>query len=149
MSSLKIGDLIGGGDIIGTAFENDLFGDHRIMVDPRLKGKLVEIMPAAQYNLDQAVAVIEDSEGKQQEIKMSHFWPIRTPRPVLEQLPGTTPLLTGFRVLDSLFPSYHGGSCVVPLSRDRIGRSSLSICLSKNSNCDTFIYVGCSEQNGK
>ena len=47
MSSLKIGDLIGGGDIIGTAFENDLFGDHRIMVDPRLKGKLVEIMPAA------------------------------------------------------------------------------------------------------
>lgn len=110
----KKGDIIGGGDVIGKTYENDLFSQHRIMIAPRVQGRVVEIMPEGQYNVSQTVAVIEDSHGKQKDIRMSHMWPVRNPRPVAEKLAGKTPLLTGQRVLDALFPSVQGGTCAIP-----------------------------------
>jgi vacuolar-type H+-ATPase catalytic subunit A/Vma1 len=65
------------------------------MIAPKLSGRVVEIMPQGNYNCSQTVAVIEDNNGKQREIRMSHMWPVRNPRPVAEKLPGKTPLLTG------------------------------------------------------
>jgi len=101
---LKVGDIVTGGDVIGSVFENDLFAEHRIMIPPKMYGRVKEIMPNANYNVSQTVAVI-DFEGKEKEIKMSHFWPVRGARPCAEKLAGKIPLLTGQRVLDSLFPS--------------------------------------------
>ena len=62
---------------------------------------------------------------------MSHFWPVRQPRPIIEKLQGNTPLLTGQRVLDALYPSVLGGTCCI---------------LSKYSNSECIIYVGCGER---
>lgn len=99
--------------MIGTTFENDLFNEHRIMIPPKVYGRIVEVMPKGSYTVSQPVIVIE-FEGKQKQIGMSHFWPVRQPRPVAEKLSGKIPLLTGQRVLDSLFPSVQGGTCAIP-----------------------------------
>lgn len=109
----KVGDLITGGDVLGYTFENDLFSEHRIMVPPKVYGRIVEIMPKANYTVGQPVVVLE-FEDKQKPLNMSHFWPVRQPRPVAEKLSGKIPLLTGQRVLDALFPSVQGGTCAIP-----------------------------------
>lgn len=111
---LKPGALIAGGDVFGSCFENDLFNQHYIMNSPKVTGRLVEVMPAGQYNVSQPIAVVETASGKQVEVSMSHYWPVRNPRPTAEKLAGATPLLTGQRVLDALFPTVQGGTCAIP-----------------------------------
>ena len=91
---IKVGDMVTGGDVIGFTFENDLFKQHKIMVPPKMKGYVKEIMPIGNYTVSQPVIVVE-YEGKEKEINMSHFWPVRQARPVAEKLPGKIPLLTG------------------------------------------------------
>ena len=92
---LKVGDMIGGGDILGYVKENPLFKKHSIMVDPKLNGKIVETFDSGSYTVADTVCTIEDINGKTHDLKMSHFWPVRKPRPVTEKLPATEPLLTG------------------------------------------------------
>jgi V-type H+-transporting ATPase subunit A len=145
---LKLGDLIVGGDVIGTTFENDLFSEHRIMVSPKITGRLVEIMPPGEYTVSQPVAIVESASGKQTEISMSHFWPVRSPRPTAEKLAGCTPLLTGQRVLDALFPTVQGGTCAIP-GAFGCGKTCISQALSKYSNSDCIIYVGCGERGNE
>jgi V-type H+-transporting ATPase subunit A len=105
-------------------------------------------MPQGDYNCSQTVAVVEDNHGKQKEIRMSHFWPVRNPRPVAEKLPGKTPLLTGQRVLDALFPTVQGGTCAIP-GAFGCGKTCISQALSKYSNSDCIIYVGCGERGNE
>jgi V-type H+-transporting ATPase subunit A len=145
---LKAGQLIVGGDMLGSCFENDLFNEHRIMVSPKITGRLVEVMPAGQYNVSQPVAVLEQANGKKVQVSMSHFWPVRNPRPVAEKLPGNNPLLTGQRVLDALFPTVQGGTCAIP-GAFGCGKTCISQALSKYSNSDCIIYVGCGERGNE
>jgi V-type H+-transporting ATPase subunit A len=100
----KVGDVVTGGDVIGYTFENDLFSEHRIMIPPKVFGRIKEIMPKGMYTVSQPVVVLE-FEDKEKEVSMSHFWPVRQARPVAEKLAGKIPLLTGQRVLDTLFPT--------------------------------------------
>ena len=79
---------------------------------------------------------------------MSHFWPVRTPRPVIEKLPASEPLLTGQRVLDSLYPSVLGGTCAIP-GAFGCGKTCISQALSKYSNSECVIYVGCGERGNE
>lgn len=74
------------------------------MMPPKSYGRVVEIMPKGMYTVSQPVVVVE-FEDKQKQHNMSHFWPVRQARPVAEKLAGKTPLLTGQRVLDTLFPT--------------------------------------------
>lgn len=99
------GAIVAGGDQIGHVFENDLFHQHIIMAPPKCNGTIVEIMPEGQYTVSDCVAVIELPNGKKQDIRMSHFWSVRSPRPVAEKLAPVNPLTTGQRVLDALFPT--------------------------------------------
>jgi V-type H+-transporting ATPase subunit A len=98
---------------LGTVFENNLFDEHRIMVPPRAKGKVVAIHAEGQYNINETVLELE-LDGKVKNFSMSHKWPVRECRPIVEKLAGNVPLLTGQRVLDSLFPSVLGGTCAIP-----------------------------------
>jgi V-type H+-transporting ATPase subunit A len=84
------------------------------MSDPKISGRIVETFDQGQYNVSQPIMVVEDANGKQTEISMSHLWPVRTPRPCVEKIQATEPLLTGQRVLDSLYPSVLGGTCAIP-----------------------------------
>ncbi len=86
--------------------------------------------------------------GKKHELRMSHFWPVRKPRPVAEKLPGQTALVTGQRVIDTLFPSVLGGTCAIP-GAFGCGKTCISQALSKYSNTDCVIYVGCGERGNE
>jgi V-type H+-transporting ATPase subunit A len=79
---------------------------------------------------------------------MSHFWPVRQSRPVAEKLAGDEPLLTGQRVLDALYPSVLGGTCAIP-GAFGCGKTCISQALSKYSNSECIIYVGCGERGNE
>ncbi len=145
--NIKIGDLVTGGDILGSVFENDIFYSHKIMVPPKVYGRVKEIMPNGMYSVSQPVVVLE-YEDKVREVNLSHFWPVRQARPVAEKLAGKIPLLTGQRVLDTLFPSVQGGTCAIP-GAFGCGKTCISQALSKYSNSDAIIYVGCGERGNE
>jgi len=143
----KVGDLVTAGDVVGYVFENDLFAEHRIMVPPKVYGRIKEVMPRGQYSVSQPVIVVE-YEGKEKEINMSHFWPVRQARPTAEKLAGKIPLLTGQRVLDTLFPTVQGGTCAIP-GAFGCGKTCISQAISKHSNSQCIIYVGCGERGNE
>jgi V-type H+-transporting ATPase subunit A len=91
----------------------------------------------------------EDTKtGKEYELKLSHFWPVRKPRIVKNRLPAIEPLLTGQRVLDSLYPSTLGGTCAIP-GAFGCGKTCISQALSKFSNAECVVYVGCGERGNE
>lgn len=144
---LKKGQLVSGGDIIGYVRENDLFYEHKILLPPKAKGRVVEQQPEGTYNVNTPIIEI-DLDGKIKKYSMSHFWPVRQPRPVAEKHPGSEPLLTGQRVLDSLFPSVLGGTCAIP-GAFGCGKTCISQALSKYSNSQAIVYVGCGERGNE
>ena len=146
-SKLKSGTLITGGDVIGIVHENDLFAEHRILLPPKAKGRVVEIQPSGSYTVDAPIIEV-DEDGIIKKYSMSHFWPVREARPVLEKMPGTEPLLTGQRVLDALFPSVLGGTCAIP-GAFGCGKTCISQALSKYSNSQAIVYVGCGERGNE
>jgi V-type H+-transporting ATPase subunit A len=117
------------------------------MVPPGVYGKVVDIQPAGNYTVSENLITLE-FEGKTKDLQMRHYWPVRKPRPCVEKLAGKTPLLTGQRVLDSLFPSVQGGTCAIP-GAFGCGKTCISQALSKYSNSDAIIYVGCGERGNE
>jgi vacuolar-type H+-ATPase catalytic subunit A/Vma1 len=89
---------------------------HHIMVPPNVAGKVRSIVGKGTYTLDDTIMVLEDPSNSAHTLplRLSHYWPVRNPRPVQEKLAPNQPLLTGQRVLDSLFPSVLGGTCAIP-----------------------------------
>ena len=139
--SLKLGDHISGGDIFGSVFENSLLSDHKILVPPKSKGTVRWIAEEGEYTIDENVLELEFN-GVTSKYSMYHTWPVRVPRPVAEKLAADFPLLTGQRVLDSLFPCVQGGTTCIP-GAFGCGKTVISQSLSKYSNSDAIIYVGC------
>merc|ERR1719320_130224 len=86
--------------------------------------------------------------GRNVDLKMYHQWPVREPRPTADKLPGEIGLLTGQRVLDAVFPAVQGGTCAVP-GAFGCGKTVISQALSKFSNCEGIIYVGCGERGNE
>eukprot|EP00741_Cyanophora_paradoxa_P010579 tig00020537_g10225.t1 len=144
--SFKVGDLITGGDIYGTVFESALV-TQKIMLPPNAMGRITYIAPAGTYTLEDKVMEIE-FQGKKQSFTMLQTWPVRSPRPVVEKLMADHPLLTGQRVLDALFPSVLGGTCAIP-GAFGCGKTVISQALSKFSNSDAIVYVGCGERGNE
>ena len=145
---LQPGDLVSAGDILGSVYENELFKDHKIMASPKDYGTIVELQPAGQYTVADTICTIQTTDGQQRDLRMSHPWPVRTPRPCVEKLPASEPLLTGQRVLDSLYPSVLGGTCAIP-GAFGCGKTCISQALSKYSNSQCVVYVGCGERGNE
>ena len=143
----KKGQNLVGGDIIGIVKENDLFYEHKIILPPKAKGRVVEQAPEGDYTITEDVLELEH-DGKVKKYSMSHYWPVRSPRPVAEKFPGSNPLLTGQRVLDCLFPTVQGGTCAIP-GAFGCGKTCISQALSKFSNSDAIVYVGCGERGNE
>ncbi|KAK4373901.1 hypothetical protein RND71_004578 [Anisodus tanguticus] len=140
------GDVLTGGDLYATVFENSLM-EHHVALPPDAMGKITYIAPAGQYSLNDTVLELE-FQGVKKEITMLQTWPVRSPRPVATKLAADTPLLTGQRVLDALFPSVLGGTCAIP-GAFGCGKTVISQALSKYSNSDTVVYVGCGERGNE
>ncbi|KAK6513971.1 H(+)-transporting V1 sector ATPase subunit A [Arthrobotrys conoides] len=143
----KVGDHITGGDIYASVFENSLMNDHQILLPPRARGTITYIAEKGSYNVTDKVLEVE-FDGKKQSFTMMHTWPVRVPRPVAEREQADYPLFTGQRVLDALFPSVQGGTTAIP-GAFGCGKTVISQSLSKFSNTDGIIYVGCGERGNE
>eukprot|EP01117_Protostelium_nocturnum_P020457 TRINITY_DN9205_c0_g1_i1.p1 TRINITY_DN9205_c0_g1~~TRINITY_DN9205_c0_g1_i1.p1 ORF type:complete len:621 (-),score=238.38 TRINITY_DN9205_c0_g1_i1:75-1937(-) len=143
---MKVGDHITGGDIYGKVVENMLL-THWIMLPPAKMGTVTFIAPADNYTLKDVVLETE-FQGKVEKFTMMQLWPVRRPRPVAEKLMADSPLLCGQRVLDALFPTVQGGTCAIP-GAFGCGKTVISQSLSKFSNSDGIIYVGCGERGNE
>jgi len=144
---VKTGDMITGGDIFATVPENTLVKSHNVMLPPLHQGRVTYVAPPGNYTLEDEVLEIE-FQGQKKRLSMMQRWPVRQPRPVAVKLSGTGPLLTGQRVLDALFPSVQGGTCSIP-GAFGCGKTVISQALSKYSNSDAVIYVGCGERGNE
>ncbi|CAA9962968.1 H(+)-transporting V1 sector ATPase subunit A [Pyrenophora teres f. teres] len=145
--TLKVGDHITGGDVFGTVFENSLLSEHKILLPPRAKGTITRIAEKGSYTVDEKILEL-DFNGTKTEYSMMHRWPVRVPRPSTEKLSSDQPLIVGQRVLDSLFPSVQGGTVCIP-GAFGCGKTVISQSLSKFSNSDIIVYVGCGERGNE
>ena len=143
----NVGDHISGGDIFGSIFENSLLDNHKILLPPRARGTITWIAEAGEYTVDEKILEVE-FDGQKFDYSMYHTWPVRVPRPVAEKISADYPLLTGQRVLDSLFPCVQGGTTCIP-GAFGCGKTVISQSLSKYSNSDAIIYVGCGERGNE
>ena len=143
----KVGDHITGGDIWGSVFENSLLNDHKILLPPRARGTITRIAEPGSYTVDEKLLEVE-FDGKKTEYSMMHPWPVRVPRPVNEKLASESPFIVGQRVLDALFPGVQGGTVCIP-GAFGCGKTVISQSVSKFSNSDIIVYVGCGERGNE
>jgi len=146
--NVKVGDLVTGGDIVGVIRENGLFREHFVMVPPNISGRVKTQKPAGDYTVETAVVEIEVTGGKVEPVMLYQRWPVRQGRPVAEKMQGKGALLTCERVCDALFPVTQGGTCAVP-GAFGCGKTVISQALSKYSNSDVVVYVGCGERGNE
>ncbi|KAK5191878.1 H(+)-transporting V1 sector ATPase subunit A [Exophiala xenobiotica] len=145
--TVKEGDHISGGDIWGKVVENSLLNEHRILMAPRARGTIKKIAPKGEYTVDEPLLTVEFN-GETKEYPMMHSWPVRVPRPVNERLQADAPFIVGQRVLDALFPSVQGGTVCIP-GAFGCGKTVISQSVSKFSNSDIIVYVGCGERGNE
>lgn len=144
---VKVGDVLKGGDIYTTCPETDLI-EHRCMLSPLLSGKVVEVKENGQYKINDVVMKIEDEHGQIHECTLCQKWPIKQARPTLERLPISIPLVTGQRVIDTLFPIAKGGTAAIP-GGFGTGKTMTQHQIAKWCDADIIIYVGCGERGNE
>jgi V/A-type H+-transporting ATPase subunit A len=118
------------------------------MTPPNCDGRVISIKPAGEYTEDEILCVLDCGEVGRRELTMSHYWPVRQPRPVLNRRPVKGPLFTGQRVLDSIFPVGCGGRAAMP-GGFGTGKTVLQETLAKWCDADVIIYVGCGERGNE
>jgi len=143
---VKPGDKVSPGDILGVVQETDLI-EHRILVPPNVHGTLKEIAKEGDYTVEENIAIV-DMNGDEVPLKMYHKWPVRVPRPYKEKLEPVEPLLTGIRVLDTVFPIAKGGTAAIP-GPFGSGKTVTLQSLAKWSAAKVVIYVGCGERGNE
>lgn len=139
--AMKVGDHISGGDQWGTVFENSFIKVHKILLPPRARGTITKIASKGEYTVEEKILEI-DFNGTKSEYGMMQVWPVRVPRPTTEKLSASNPFIVGQRVLDALFPSVQGGTVAIP-GAFGCGKTVISQSVSKFSNSDVIVYVGC------
>ena len=143
---VKPGDKLAGGDVIGTIQETSLI-EHKVMVPPNLRGTLKWLAPAGDYTIDDTIAVLEYG-GREYEVKLSHKWPVRKPRPVREKLEPSEPLITGVRIIDTMFPMAKGGTGAIP-GAFGTGKTVTLHSLAQWSAAKVVVYIGCGERGNE
>ncbi len=140
------GKAVEAGEEIGEVKETSLI-KHKVLVPVNQKGIVKKIVEEGDYTVDETIAVLENDK-KTEEIKLMTKWPVRTARPVKEKLSPTIPLLTGQRVIDTMFPVAMGGTAAVP-GPFGSGKTVIQHQLAKWSDADVIVYVGCGERGNE
>jgi V/A-type H+/Na+-transporting ATPase subunit A len=145
--TLKKGDEIGAGDILGTVDETPLL-THSILVPPDFKGgKLIDISSEGEYDLEHIIATAE-KDGNKIPLKMYHKWPVRKPRPYAERYDPTVPLITGQRIIDTYFPIAKGGTGAIP-GGFGTGKTVTLHQIAKWADSKVVVYIGCGERGNE
>ncbi|MGQ0795361.1 MAG: V-type ATP synthase subunit A [Nitrosopumilaceae archaeon] len=145
--TVKVGDKIQGGDVLGTVDETQLI-KHSILVPPdHPDSKLISIVSEGEYDLETEIAVTE-SDGKKRPLKMYHRWPVRKPRPYKQRFDPTVPLITGQRVIDTFFPIAKGGTGSIP-GAFGTGKTVTLHQIAKWADSQVVVYIGCGERGNE
>ncbi len=145
-ATAKVGDKVEGGDLIGTVQETDIVL-HKIMVPAGISGVIKEIN-SGEYTVTDTVATVEDANGDTHEITLMQKWPVRIGRPYKKKLSPDMPLITGQRVIDTLFPIAKGGVAAVP-GPFGSGKTVVQHELAKWAEADIVVYIGCGERGNE
>ena len=142
-----VGAAVTGGDVLGTVPETPSVL-HRIMVPVGVTGTVEWLAEAGPYNITQPIARLRTADGAVQELTMVQKWPVRVGRPYKKKFPPETPLQTGQRVIDTMFPIAKGGTAAVP-GPFGSGKTVVQHQLAKWSDVDIVVYIGCGERGNE
>ena len=142
----KAGDQVSGGDILGTVQETDVV-EHKIMVPPNVNG-ILESLSAGSFTVEDVIGKIKNDKGETVEVNLMQKWPVRVGRPYQEKLSPDVPLITGQRVIDTLFPIAKGGVGTVP-GPFGSGKTVVQHQLAKWADADIVVYIGCGERGNE
>ena len=143
----KPGDYLKGGDIYATCPETALIL-HKCMLSPYLEGEVISVKPNGLYTVNDTVVTIKKPNGETEDLTLCQKWPIRRARPVKERKPITRPLITGQRVIDTLFPIAKGGTAAIP-GGFGTGKTMKQHQLAKWCDADIIVYIGCGERGNE
>ena len=145
--TVKPGDAVTGGTIIAETPETRSIV-HKSMVPPNLSGTIKEAVPDGDYTILDTIAVLELPDGTTKDLTLCQKWPIRIPRPTLKRYPASRPLVTGQRILDTMFPIAKGGTAAIP-GGFGTGKTMTQHQIAKWSDADIIIYIGCGERGNE
>ncbi|SPO00651.1 probable V-type proton ATPase catalytic subunit A [Cephalotrichum gorgonifer] len=146
--TMKVGDHIASGYVWGTVLENSFLKTHKIMFPPRKTGGVItKIAPEGQYTVDEPLLSVKFQDTVQ-DYPMMQTWPVRAARQVTDKVDANEPFVVGQRVLDGLFPAVQGGTIAIP-GAFGCGKTVISQSVSKFSNSDIIVYVGCGERGNE
>lgn len=144
--SVNPGEKVVAGDVIGTVQETESV-IHKILVPPKVSGIVIEVKQGT-FTVDEIIATVKDNKDKIHELKLLQKWPVRVGRPYNEKLPPDKPLITGQRVIDTLFPIAKGGVASVP-GPFGSGKTIVQHQLAKWAEADIVVYIGCGERGNE
>ncbi|MGA1795456.1 MAG: V-type ATP synthase subunit A [bacterium] len=143
---VKKGDPVGPGAVLGIVQETPIF-EHRVLLPPTIEGRIEHVAEEGEYRIDEPVIRVSTADGIK-EVAMLQHWPVRLPRPYLRRLLPETPLITGQRVIDTFFPIAKGGTAGIP-GGFGTGKTITQHQLSKWSDADIVVYIGCGERGNE
>lgn len=142
----KPGAHVSQGTIVGTVQENEVV-QHRIMVPPFVEGELIDIASGS-YAVDEAIGHVRLADGTIHELQLMQKWPVRIPRPYIRKVSPDEPLITGTRVIDTMFPLAKGGAGCIP-GPFGAGKTVTQHQIAKWSNAQVVIFIGCGERGNE
>ena len=145
--TVEEGDLVHGGMVIAEVPETRAIM-HRCMVPPDVEGRVVSVVPDGKYTIQDVLVKVELVDGNIRELTMTQKWPIRVSRPVSKRFPASVPLVTGQRILDTMFPIAKGGTAAIP-GGFGTGKTMTQHQIAKWSDADIIIYIGCGERGNE
>ncbi|MCR5609499.1 MAG: V-type ATP synthase subunit A [Lachnospiraceae bacterium] len=141
------GDHIYGGTIIAEVPETSAIV-HKSMVPPDVSGEVIDVVKDGKYTINDKIITIKTDDGKTKELTLTQKWPIRIPRPTNKRFAADRPLVTGQRIIDTLFPIAKGGTAAIP-GGFGTGKTMTQHQLAKWSDADIIIYIGCGERGNE
>ena len=145
--TVKKGDRVFPGSIIAEVPETRAI-THKVMVPPDVEGYILEVVPDGSYTIGQELVTVQLIAGTERKLTMTQKWPIRVPRPIAKRFPATKPLITGQRILDTMFPLAKGGTAAIP-GGFGTGKTMTQHQIAKWSDADVIIYIGCGERGNE
>lgn len=145
--TVKKGDHLLGGSIIAEVQETPAIL-HKVMLAPDKEGYVEDVVSDGEYTISETILTLRHYDGSTEEITMTQHWPIRVPRPTAKRFPASVPLITGQRILDTLFPLAKGGTAAVP-GGFGTGKTMTQHQIAKWSDANIIIYIGCGERGNE
>ncbi len=145
--TVKKGDRVYGGTIIAEVPETPAIL-HKVMVPPDKEGYVLDVVEDGEYTISDPLVTIQHLDGREETLTMTQKWPIRVARPTAKRFPATRPLVTGQRILDTLFPLAKGGTAAIP-GGFGTGKTMTQHQIAKWSDANIIIYIGCGERGNE